>query len=110
MDERMVKVFKKEEEFLDEFGDVASVAAKFLDHEWTPSETADDARRATLEYFYSTNEVKDLNFDSAEVFHLGNQFSSVQIILKSSSRLVNVKVKLVGDKLIAEKVVDKPLQ
>lgn len=34
MDERVVKTFNKEEEFLDKYGETASVAKKLLNGEW----------------------------------------------------------------------------
>lgn len=110
MDERMVIMIKKEELFLNEFENAAIVAADSLNHEWNPNFYADDSYRSNLKYFFSQGEIKDLTFDSASVYYMGNRFSSLQINLKSSHRLVTVKVKMVNEKLIAEKLVDKSLE
>ena len=107
MEERMVKAFNKEEEFLNEFGDAAIVAANLLNREWQPYYSADDLYRSNLKYFFSTKEVKDLAFDTAYVYHMDNRCSSVQIILKSSSQVITVRVKMIDDKLIAEKILEK---
>ena len=108
MDEYLARNYLKEEEFLDEYGEVASVAARTLNGEWQPDYQCDDAARKNRDYFKSTGELVQLAFRSAAVFHSANQFSSVQIVLESSSRVVNVRVKLTGDDLMAEKILDRP--
>ena len=65
MDERMVKGFNKEEEFLDEFGELAIIAANLLNQEWKPNYYANDSYRKSIKYFLSTGEMKDLVFDNA---------------------------------------------
>lgn len=71
---------------------------------------ANDSVRANLKYFFSTGEVKDLAFDFASIHHDKNGFSSVQIVLKSSHRVVNVRVRKIKDELVGEKIVDKPVE
>jgi len=110
MEEHLNKVYSKEEEFLDEFGNVASVTVRTLNGEWQPNYGANDSVRRNQEYFLSTGEIKDLVFDSACVYHDNNGFSSAQITLKSSHRLVNVLVRLVNGELVGEKIVDKPIK
>jgi hypothetical protein len=109
MEERLKRLYRKEEEFLDEFGEAATVAVRLLNGEWDPNYTANDVVRKNLEYFFSAGEVSNLVFDSASVYHDDNSFSSVQIILKSSRRLVNVRVRKVHDELVGEKIVDRPI-
>jgi len=109
MEERFKRLYRKEEEFLDEFGGVTSVAARLLNGEWEPNYHANDAIRENLAYFFSTGEVSHLVFDIAEVCHDDNGFSSVQIILKSSHRLVNVRVSKINGELVGEKIIDKPV-
>ncbi len=46
----MVKGLNKEE-FLDEFGEAASIAFDLLNREWKPN-FADDSNRANAEYFF----------------------------------------------------------
>ncbi|MHB1356128.1 MAG: hypothetical protein ACYCZF_09160 [Anaerolineae bacterium] len=107
MDEHVVKLFTKEEEFLDEFGDTAATAARTVNNEWIPNYYASDAVRANIKYFLSSGEVKDLTFTSASVYHEHKVFSSVQIVLKSSFREVTIRVRRVGNELVGEKIRDK---
>ena len=104
----MEKGYFKEEEFLEEYERIAIAAAKTLNGEWQPNYTANDSVRRNQEYFFSTGAIENLVFDSAWVYHDNNGFSSAQIILKSSRRLVNVRVKVINDELIGEKIVDRP--
>src|SRR4030042_2372970 len=108
MEERYKRSYLKEEEFLDEFGDVANVAARVINGEWQPSYHANDSVRKNQEYFISTGELTTLVFDSASIYHNANGFSSAQIILKSSKRIVNVRVRNVKGKLIGKKIIVKP--
>ena len=108
MEEHLNKAYSKEEEFLDQFGNLASVVISILNDEWQPNYGANDSVRRNQEYFFSTGEIKDLVFDSASVYHDNNGFSSAQIILESSYRLINVRVRLVNGKLVGEKIVDRP--
>ncbi len=103
----MKKYYQKEEEFLDEFSDIAIEAAKILNDEWQPNYDCDDGARKNRDYFFSTGELYSLTFDGAAVYHDRNGFSSVQIVLKSSKRTVTVRVKWEDENLIAEKIVDK---
>jgi len=107
MSEFMKKYFLKEEEFLDEYSDIAIEAAKFLNDEWQPDYDCDDGTRKNRDYFSSTNQLYPLTYDGAAVYHDHGKFSSAQISLKSSKRVVTVRVKMEKEKLIAEKVVDK---
>jgi len=107
MDERLKRHYLREEEFLDEFGDSAAVAARFLDGAWSPDCDCDDNARKNHRYFLSTGELNQLVFDSADVYHDEHGFSSVQILLRSAKRIVNVRVRKVGQDLVAEKLIDK---
>ncbi|HHT9151743.1 MAG: hypothetical protein HY607_06045 [Planctomycetes bacterium] len=107
MNETMKKYYQNEEEFLDEFSDVATQVVRCLNNEWKPDYCCDDGTRKNREYFCSTGELYSLTFDGAAVYHDQNGFSSVQIILKSSKRTVTVLVKLENGKLTAEKIIDK---
>jgi hypothetical protein len=106
--EFMHRYYEKEEEFLDDYGDVAAVASKLLGDEWSPNYNCDDRDRHNRDYFLSSGEQKSLVFHSGVVFHTGKLFSSAQVSLQSSSRVVTVRVS--EDKngeLIAEKIVDR---
>jgi hypothetical protein len=108
MDEQFKQLYEKEEEFLDEFGASASAASELLNGAWRPNYGANDTTRNNIQYSLSIGAVKSLIFDSASVFHDRNGFSSVQIVLRSSKRVVNVRVRNVEGKLLAEKIIDKP--
>lgn len=99
--------YLKEEEFLEEFSGAAWEAARVLKGDWKPNSACTDKTRHNRDYFLSTGELNQLTFDSAAVYHDENGFSSVQIILKSSKRTVNVRVRKVNGSLIAEKILDK---
>jgi hypothetical protein len=101
--------YLKEEEFLEMFYDVACVVEKILDEEWKPNSYCDDSIRKNQQYFLSTGELNSLIFDSASIYHDEKGFSSAQIVLRSSKRLVTVRVKSVNGKLIGEKIVDRPV-
>ena len=96
--EYMKRHHSKEEEFLDEFYDAAVVASKLLESAWSPDPHCDDARR----------KLHQLTFSSGTVYHEGNRFSSVQIVLESCDRIVTVRVRLIDGELVGEKIVDKP--
>lgn len=107
MSEFMKKYYQKEEEFLDEFSDVAMEAAKILNNEWQPDYDCDDGARKNRDYFFSTGQLYYLTYDGAAVYHDQGRFSSAQIMLKSSKRIVTVRVKMENGNLIAEKIIDK---
>lgn len=108
MEEWFKRNYLKEEEFLDEYFNIASVAVKAVNYKWNPNYNANDSTRKNQEYFLSTGELTSLVFDVADVFHNKNGFSSAQIKLKSSKRIVNVRVSEVNGKLVGKKIVDKP--
>lgn len=107
MGEKLKKSYRKEEEFLDEFYNVAAEAASFLQGEWTPNPKCSDETRRNRDYFLSTGDLNSLAFETAEVYHDQDGFSSAQIILRSTKRIVNIRVRMAGDKFVSEKIVDK---
>ena len=109
MSEYWKRSYSKEEEFLDEFFGVASEAARLLEGDWVPNPACNDKVRHNRDYFLPRGEFDVLMFDSAYVFHDENGFSSVQIELRSSKRIVNIRVRKVNGSYIAEKTLDRPL-
>ena len=105
--EFLKRLYKKEEEFLDEFAASAITAAAILGGDWQPNYHCDDHVRYNQQYFLSTGELTQLVFDSASVHHDEQGFSSVQIVLRSSKRIVTVRVTKQGEELTAEKIVDR---
>lgn len=111
MPEHLTKLYRREEEFLDDFSGCAYAAAKLLGDDWAPNSQASDDTRKTEAYFLKSGELYDLTFDSAAVYHDENQrFSSVQIALTSSKRQVTVRVANGETELTATKTVDRPRQ
>lgn len=92
-----------------EFYDVASIAARLIGEEWEPNPECSDSVRKNQQYFLSTGELNALVFESASVYHDEKGFSSVQIGLRSSKRLVTVQVRESNGELIAEKIIDRPI-
>jgi hypothetical protein len=105
MTELFYRNYQKEEEFLDDFGNAVTVAVKLLKGDWEPNYSANDNARKNQEYFLE--QIDSLFFDSALVSHENNMFSSVQIILKSSHRQINLRVKSVNSQLKGEIVYDR---
>lgn len=107
MEEHFHRLYSKEEEFLDKYGSCASVAAGSLKGEWKPDHSCNDHVRATQSYLKSSGELSYLVFETAAVFRNFQGFSSVQIVLRSSTRTVTVRVRKDGSDLVAEKIVDR---
>jgi hypothetical protein len=107
MAEYMKRYYKREEEFLDEFPSVTRAVTDLLKDEWEPNYDCNDKARSNRDYFLSTGELHSLTFDGATVYEDQNVFSSAQIILKSSKRIVTVRVKRINEDFVAEKIVDK---
>ena len=107
--EDLRRYFRMEEEFLDEYGDVAAVASKLLGDDWTPNYDCTDRDRHNHDHLLSTGEQIALVFESAAVFQVGKSFSSVQIVLRSSKHRVTVRVSEdENGELVAEETVDRP--
>jgi transcriptional regulator with GAF, ATPase, and Fis domain len=107
MNEHFTRNYLKEEDFLDEFYDLAGKAAALLNDEWCPNESCDDATRQSQRYLLSTDDLPNLIFDSAALYSDINGLSSVKIVLKSSRRVVVVAVKRTGGEFVAEKISDR---
>ena len=110
MGETMVRNWQKEESFLAGYSFPAWEASKFLNGEWEPNSHCNDSVRRNQTYSMDQGHLEDLVFSSASVFHDDESalFSSVQILLESSTRLVNVRVEAIGDKKYkCKKLVDK---
>ena len=107
MHEHLKRHYTRDEEFLDEFGNVAAVAASFLGGAWVPDSTCDDDARRSREYFLESGELDQLVFDGGSVYHDAGGCSSAQIALRSAKRVVTVLVRREGGDLVAAKIVDR---
>lgn len=109
MQEYAVRQIAKEEEFLNEFYNAAAVSANLLGNEWDPCEDCNDEMRMDRKRMFSAGQLYYLAFDGASVNHKAGKFSSVDIFLKSSTRIANVRVHWVNEDWIAEKMLDRPV-
>ena len=107
MDERMKRYYQKEEEFIEEFPSATEAVAKILKEEWEPDYDCDDETRRKRDYFLGSGELYSLVFDGAAVYEDQEGFSSAQVILKSSKRIVTVRVIKNNSDFEAEIIVDK---
>lgn len=108
--ERLRRYYPREEEFLRDYDECATAAASLLDWAWHPREDCDDVARQQQNYFLSTGELTVLMFDGAAVYQdAGGRFTSAQVVLKSSIRVVTIRVRDVEGALQAERVVDRSL-
>ena len=108
MHEQLKHYYVREEEFLDSFEHIAIVAARLMQGARTPDYHCDDAVRQQRERRLAEGAQPDLVFSGAAVYHLDGRFASVQIALKSSRRMVNIRVRHgTTEELVAEKVVDR---
>lgn len=107
MGDVLTRYYVKEEEFLDQFETAATIAAWFLQGAWSPDYHCNDAVRRTRDRLMFSGGLDDLVFSGAAVYHGASGFSSVQIALRSTTRSVNLRVKKVGQELVAEKLYDR---
>jgi hypothetical protein len=107
VDEQPYRYYNKEEEFLGEFYNLAPAAALAVGNEWLPRNDCDDGARQQQRYFLSTGELSQLVFDGAEVYRSSKGFSSAVIFLRSSKRLVSVRVRPKGKSYVAKVEVDR---
>lgn len=110
MHERMHRLYRKEEEFLEDFPDAVSAVRQIIGNEWDPNPSSDDRTRKNQEYFLSRGELHHLIFDSAAIYRRGmsDAVPSIQILLKSSTRTVALRAVVHADgSFTAEKIHDE---
>ena len=93
MAESMKRHYIKEEEFIDDFPGVGPAVSKAVDGDYEPDYDCNDQTRANIKYFLNSGELSSLAFDSASIYHEAGCFSSAQVVLKSSKRVVTVRIK-----------------
>ena len=113
MEESMKKHYMKEEEFLDDFPGAGPAISKAVEGEYEPDYDCCDQARSNAKYFIESAELASLVFDSASIYHESGYFSSAQVVLKSSKRVVTVRIKPSKDTKLdysTEIIVDKELR
>ena len=88
----MNRNYLKEEEFLDEFYNWASIAANELKGAWNPNYSCDDRARRNRDYFMKSGHLSQLVFQFAALTREPDGEVHVQILLESAVRIINVKV------------------
>ena len=104
---RYNRSYYREEEFLDEFYNWAASAALALNGEWKPNDSCDDSARKQRDYFLKRSELIWLVFFSAHVSYDETDKMFVQIVLESSTRVVNVKVWERDGKTVTQVLIDR---
>ena len=108
MHEQLKHYYVREEEFLDHFEHIAIVAARLMAGAWTPDYRCDDIVRQERNRLLTAGTQQDLVFSGGAVYQVDAHFSSVQIALQSSARIVNIRVKRgTTEEFVAEKVLDR---
>ena len=107
MSEYFRRLYSKEEEFVWDYRMLVPIAVEALNVDWQPNYDCNDGVRKNQEYFVTTGQLNQLVFNSAAVYHDDKGFSSVQISLKSSSRIVTVRVRREDNGYSAEKIIDR---
>lgn len=112
MAETMVRHYIKEEEFLDHFPGAGPAVSKAVNGDYKPHYDCSDKARANTNYFLESGQLMSLSFDCAFIYHEAGCFSSAQVVLKSSKRVVTVRIRPSKEtKLVynTEIIVDKTL-
>jgi hypothetical protein len=107
MPEYLKRVYHKEEEFLDNWSAVAEAVFRLLGGDWKPNYWCNDKTRLNTKHSLSRGELQTLTFDSASVHKDKNGFSSAEIVLQCSSRVITVHVRKTNGNLIAEKIAEQ---
>jgi hypothetical protein len=106
--EQRRRSYFKEEEFCDEYYECAHAAGQLLGDDWQPNTHCSDKARHNRDYFLKSGELANLTFNSADINHVENGFSSAHIFLGSSHRSVTIRVEKSGNEFIATITNDQP--
>lgn len=112
MAETLKRHYIKEEEFLGDFAGAGPAVSQAVDGDYEPNYDCNDQTRANIEYFLKSGELSSLAFDGASIYHEAGCFSSAQVVLKSSKRVVTVRIRPSKEAKLdynTEIVVDKTL-
>jgi len=109
-DEHVYRHYVREEDFLAEFYNLAPAAARAVGDAWHPRDDCDDGLRRQQQYFLKSGELTALVFDGAAVYHTPSGFSSVVVFLRSSTRVVSVRVRPKGKSFVGKIEVDRAPQ
>jgi hypothetical protein len=99
-DEYVRQLYRGEEDFLDHFLGTVEVLLPILAAEhgadWRPNYACNDRQRWAQQLRLNAGQLDALTFDEAVIFHGREGFSSLQLRLQSSRRLLIVRVRRVS--------------
>jgi hypothetical protein len=101
------RYYHKEEAFADEYSGWAWAVSKAVDGAWKPNTLCNDSQRQQNEYFMKTGQMTWLVFTSASTHTEPEGEFHAQVILESSSRVVNVRATTRDGKAVAEVKLDR---
>ena len=99
--------YLKEEEFVGRFSSWSSAVSRAVNEAWRPNPDCDDAERKQHEYFKKSGQMTWLVFSSASVHNSPNEETHAQVLLESSTRIVNVRVTTRDGKSHTEVLLDR---
>ena len=99
--------YLREEEFVDEFSSWSWAVSRAVGEAWKPNPGCNDAERKQHEYFKKSGEMTWLVFNSASVHNSPGEEMYAQVLLESSSRVVNVRVTTRAGEPFSEVVLDR---
>jgi hypothetical protein len=95
MDEHVHRQYLKEEEFLEMYYGLVDAVLPQIDEVWQPNYGCNDQARQHRDLLLATDRLAQLTFDSAVIFHGRQGLSSIRLYLRSSARLLIVRIKWV---------------
>ena len=106
MDAYVTRLYRKEEQFLEDW--YLAVDEPRLGADWRPNFQCNDLERWKRHLQLQAGQLDALTFDEAVIFHDKGQFASLQLRLRSSARLMVVRVRWVPE-MVVETLLDRPL-
>jgi hypothetical protein len=108
MDAYVTRLYRKEEEFLEDFYETVDALLPLLPGRWQPNFRCNDLECWKRQLQLRAGQLDALTFDEAVIFHDKGQFASLQLRLRSSARLLVVRVRWVPD-MVIEVLLDQAL-
>ena len=107
VNEYLYDYFTKEEEFLSDYSPFGKAASALMQHDWQLNPTCSEVTRLQRDTLLQTGRLLALTFDAAAVYYVANELSSVRIVLRSSKRMVTVRVSIHDGELATEKIAER---
>jgi hypothetical protein len=108
MDAYVTRLYRKEEQFLEDFYETVDALLPLLPGRRQPNFRCNDLERWRRQLQLRTGHLDALTFDEAVIFNdRRDQFSSLHLHLRSSSRLLVVRVQWVRE-MVVDVLLDQP--